>query len=253
MTKVTVLGCGPAGLLAAQGAYDAGADVKIVSTKVKSRIAGAQFIHAEIPGLGVEASEVHVYKRGTAEGYAKKVYGLDDRETSWYAFENNQVIPAWSMARVYEKLWRRWSSSIISEVVTFDVLDTLESGDYLISSIPAHELCLRDHIFEANEVGIKVGTCSSNRNTIFYNGDPKTPWHRTSFLFGSTSTEYPLGLERKPATKGPPIDLIKIQKPQWNDCDCRPRWMRVGRYGKWTRGVLAHEAYFEVRDALHRV
>jgi hypothetical protein len=254
MTQVTVLGCGPAGLLAAQGAADAGADVTIISNKVRSRIAGAQFIHEEIPGLNLKRSEVHMIKRGSAEGYARKVYGEPDKVTSWASFEHGEVLPCWSMTEVYNELWSRWEGRIVSELINRELLDRIAHREGpIISTIPAHALCYGDHIFEANEIAIDVGQdVMTSRNSIIYNGDPKQRWCRSSFLFGSFAVEFG-SINDKPAAKGPPLSAIRIQKPQWTDCDCRPGMMRVGRYGQWKRGVLAHSAYFDTRDALLRV
>lgn len=253
MIQVTVLGCGPAGLLAAQGAKDAGAQVTIVSNKVKSRISGAQFIHLEIPDLGVEESEVHIIKRGTAENYAKKVYDDPAHMTSWENYANGEIIPAWSMADVYDALWDIWETKIVGQTITDGTIKWIENGtsDMLISSIPAPTLCLHpdEHRFAANEVAITTGECAASRNSIIYNGDGRVPWFRSSFLFGACSMEFGTH-PRKRATKGPPLDARVVIKPQGNDCDCRQQWRRVGRYGKWQRGILAHGAYFEVNSVL---
>jgi threonine dehydrogenase-like Zn-dependent dehydrogenase len=49
--KVLVLGCGPAGLLAAERLEREGADVRIAAKKVKSIMPGAQYLHMSIGGV----------------------------------------------------------------------------------------------------------------------------------------------------------------------------------------------------------
>jgi hypothetical protein len=246
--KVTVLGCGPAGLVAAQGAADAGAEVAIVSNKVQSFIAGAQFIHAPIPGIKARPERVMIAKRGSEENYAKKVYGDPERRTSWGAYEHGDELAAWSMREVYGELWARWEDSIIGTVLTpVSISEIEESDELVISTIPAHALCQADgqHTFEGQEVAITVAPCKTTHSSIIYNGDMRQRWSRASYLFGDLSIEY--GLESfKHAAKAVPHNAKRIIKPQWTDCSCRSGIMRVGRYGRWQRGVFVHEVYEEV-------
>lgn len=256
MIKVAVLGCGPAGLLAAQGAAEAGADVTIFSKKVKSPIFGAQFIHREVPGLRIKPSDVHMLKRGTAEGYAKKVYGDPEHPTSWDSYEHGQILAAWPMIGVYDRLWRIWRDKIVNTEIDMLAMDRIEADDFdmLISSIPVPAICMVGaHTFETNTVQITKGRCASSRHSVIYNGEARFRWFRTSFLFGETGTEYSAHQTKAMAGKAVPQGAKEIKKPQQTNCDCRNQWRRVGRYGKWRRGVLAHDSYFEVRDALQRV
>lgn len=250
MSDVVVLGCGPAGLLAAEGARAAGAEVTIVSQKVKSVIAGAQFIHGPIPTIRLDPEPVTIQKRGTREGYAKKVYADPNHPVSWDNFGEKDVINAWPMKVVYERLWKRWSGKIVDKAVTPELLDWLERGhDILVSTIPGPILCEGEHQFVSQEIGVSVFECATNYNSVIYNGEAKVNWFRSSFLFGSHSIEY--GLHKNgPAVPNAPTAARRIHKPQWTDCDCRDQWRRVGRYGKWQRGVLAHEAFFEVAGVL---
>ncbi|HEY7420289.1 MAG TPA: hypothetical protein VH593_34240, partial [Ktedonobacteraceae bacterium] len=84
MIRAVVLGCGPAGLLAAHACSLNGADVRIFSLKRPSYISGAQYLHQAIPGLsGAPDGDIMITKVGTREGYAKKVYGNANKATSW--------------------------------------------------------------------------------------------------------------------------------------------------------------------------
>ena len=46
--------------------------------------------------------------------------------------------------------------------------------------------------------------------------------------------------DRKPPLEG----VAAVRKPLTTDCNCHPDWLHVGRYGRWTKGVLSHDAYF---------
>lgn len=238
--RVAVLGCGPAGLLAAHGATLAGAEVDIYSIKKPSFIAGAQFMHRAIPQTGVKGSQVQLFKRGTKEGYAKKVYGDPTYSSSWEAYAQD-TLPCWPMNQVYTRLWERYEDRIKDCKVDDDVLDNLEYDGYslLLSTIPAPTLCSKDHIFVGSTHRIAVyDRTGINQNYIIYNGLNTDEWHRSSVLHGTGFLEY------GPSAAAPNI-AKPVVKPQTNDCDCRSDWQRLGRYGKWQRGVLAHHAYEE--------
>lgn len=252
--KVVILGCGPAGLLAAHGAslaLDGQAEITIVSIKQKSVMAGAQFIHEEIPGIDVPGFAIQLLKLGTKEGYAQKVYGDPNHPCSWDNYDRG-LVPAWPMKAIYEELWDRYEDKIIDMKIDRDVLDSIEDGnaDYLISSIPAPTLCrLEHHSFESSAVKIVVWPESVAGAVITYNGDPNYQEYRMSFMFGQMAMEYPIHAElRSFWTLGKKV--VHVEKPQSNNCTCRDQWRRVGRYGRWQRGVLVHHAFQEVYDSL---
>jgi len=49
--RIFILGCGPAGLFAAQAAAEMGCSAVIISKLRRSEMYGAQYLHSEIPGL----------------------------------------------------------------------------------------------------------------------------------------------------------------------------------------------------------
>lgn len=246
--RVAVLGCGPAGLLAAYGATMAGAKVDIFSIKKKSPMPGAQFMHREIPGLGIKRDEVKIYKRGTREGYAKKVHGSPDHPSSWDLY-TNQTLECWSMSATYDELWYKFEDRILDVVIDPEVLDSIEESpaeyNRMISSIPAYTLCSEGHTFLSEEHRISVYSRTGiEQNYIIYNGILGDEWHRSSVLQGTGFLEYGPG-------RAAPDNAMRVLKPQSNDCDCRALWQRVGRYGQWKRGILAHTAYEEAYLAVH--
>lgn len=255
MTKVLVLGCGPAGLLSAQAAWEAGAKVKIASRRVKSIMPGAQYLHARVPGMKVEPDGYLEYiKIGTAEGYAQKVYGDPSHPVSWNSINAAEGVrhPAWRIGAFYDYLWGEWSAEIMDgEVDATNLASLCRLYDLVISTIPAIALCRNPtHNFHGQKVWILpelVSACPEN--TIIYSGHPAYSWYRTSMIFGHPSTEWsrmPSGLE--------PIhgkNFWSGLKPTGTDCDCSPgNLMRVGRFGKWDKNALVHHAHEEVSRAV---
>jgi hypothetical protein len=253
--RVVVLGCGPAGLLAAHAASMAGADVKIISIKRQSPINGAQYLHREIPGLthGPDGWITYI-KTGGRDGYARKVYGTSDLEVSWDHWDAASK-PAWSMQKIYTELWGMYEQGIQDyEVKPGDIreLESEYSADLLITSLPLHLICEHKHIFQSVEMYIKDGFSPGviiPLNTIIYNGHEGVPWHRASNLFGFKSMEYGAAGAEAGLMANPNWTFYGL-KPTEHNCDCHPHWMRVGRFGQWKRGVLVHHAFEEVERAM---
>lgn len=236
MRYVIVLGCGPAGLLAAHAVRLAGHTPVIYSTKTKSKIAGAQYLHAAIDRLTPRSPEAwaRFVKIGTAEGYARKVYGDPKRTTSWKRWEEDYY-PTWNLGAVYDKLWDMYSAFIKNIEVTTDLLDVMEGP--VISTIPAPVLCNGKHSFEKSETWIARGVLGLQPHTVVYNGDPEFGWHRASHLYGHEWVEY----------SKPILGAQKITKPQDTTCKCRKDIHRVGRYGLWKRDQLVSDAFEQAR------
>lgn len=257
MKRVVVLGCGPAGLLAAHAASLQGADVQIFSDKTPSIISGAQYLHEHIPGLtGKPDGHILFTKIGSPEGYARKVYGRSDVDTSWEKFGNAVSKPAWSMQKAYDLLWLMYDRAI-RHFHIHDAWDLMEleqiEADLFITSLPQSHLCSNnEHIFESvatNIVTVALPGISIPPNTVIYNGHDQMPWSRASNLFGHTSMEFPT----RPTNPEADNWLLTGIKPTMHNCDCNPQWKRVGRFGQWKRGVLVHHAFKEVTSALQQV
>lgn len=241
---VIILGCGPSGLLAAHAAYLRGVEPIILSRRIKSVIGGAQFLHDPIPGITALEPEGHIsfLKIGHPEGYAKKVYGRPDAETSWQSFPGGPRA-CWSMDRMYENLWGLYANSIIEYMVTPDqVGDLLGQYKTIISTIPAGSLCSHsEHQFKGQSVWIGNSAWRGcPENSIVYNGHPGDHWYRTSRIFGHEATE---------STTPFPHAQTGV-KPLSTDCDCLPEVHRVGRFGTWKKGVLVHHAFHQAQEVI---
>lgn len=253
--KVLVLGCGPAGLMAAQGATDAMMRfdeqilLSIISRKVKSKLYGAQYLHAPIPrATPVDPIRVRYRLQGTADEYRRKVYGqLWDGTVSPEDLEEDHY--AYDIRRTYDALWDRWAYAVSdAEVDPVGLMNIFsDEVDLVISSIPRQNLCHMGHAFgstriiaagDAPELGIRVPyKCAPS--TIVCNGEDNPAWYRMSNVFGHTTVEWPGSIEYVP------IQTAAVtSKPTKTDCNCFPDVFRVGRYGRWEKGVLSHTAYF---------
>ena len=259
--KVLVLGCGPAGLLAAHAAsYAEGATVIIASAKRKSELYGCQYLHGPIPGLSLSRTTVDYQLRGELADYETKVYGAPLGLTVSPAQFSGRY-PAWDIRQAYELLWSRYESRIMDIQLSPENIREMISyydADLVVSSVPLPVLCQhpQEHAFtgvtcwamgDAPELGQRVPVdvpddtvwCDSTRDTGFY---------RAARVFGHTTVEWP-GHRQRPPISG----IVKFTKPMTTTCTCflgigpdadqRPVVMRVGRFGRWQKGVLAHEAF----------
>lgn len=243
--RVAILGCGPSGLLAAEGVRQWGFNPTIISRPEPSRIGGAQYLHRAIPEVTPSQAEgvVIFQKVGTACGYSKKLY---DRKThtSWDEFD---VGPhrVWNMQSAYNLLWGRFSFNISPmNIRPENVLALTQIFDAVFSTIPLKVLCQKNHSFIDKAVYISEGASEieRNENKIIWNGLEATRWYRQSNIFGHAYTEWPYDPgDRK---------VVRIRKPIKTDCDCQPGLLKLGRYGEWRKGVLSHHAYEGVVETL---
>lgn len=246
--KIAVLGCGPAGLLAAHGAIQSGAEVSILSVKQPSRIGGAQFIHKAIPGVTKDAPDtlIDFVKKGSEHGYAKKVYNDSLARTSWGEYSEGPH-SAWNMRGVYGQLWGMYHSRIVDLKVTHvGIGQMLGDGYKVFSTIPRSALCVRpdlNHVFTKQDVWIQMPEAvhPPEDDKIIYSGRDEDPWYRYSQLFGVRSWEFAM----------PVPDAIGIAKPLRTNCSCwagNRNLFTFGRYGRWDKWQLAHSAYEQARQ-----
>lgn len=261
MPTVAVLGCGPAGLFAAQAVCLAGATPVIISQKKKSVIYGAQYLHEPIPGITdwqVPDGYIETILMGEEPNYAERIYGDPERPTSWRR-ASPEPKPAWSLQRAYDTAWRRFESGIVNMQLGYEEIETIAAQmDLVISTIPRWATCKVGHTFETRPILVKSELeytglpeyISKQRNVVIYNGTKFGYWYRTSLIFGEESTEAAADHRLQPR--------IAAEKQKWsagfkivgNDCDCLPNIVRAGRMGLWESGVLTHEAFSAATEAM---
>jgi hypothetical protein len=243
--------------MAVHAAAQAGHSVLVASKARKSELFGCQYLHAPIPGATTgEPVDVAYTLQGSASDYRDKVYGGTYRgEVSPEALGAEHK--AWDIRQTYDTLWDMYGSYV--QDVDFSVQGSVASAleelapDVVFGAIPAPLLCRSgDHAFHSEEI-YALGDAPARgqfveypvpENTILCDGTGDHGWYRASRVFGHSTMEWP-------GKKKPPVSGVStVTKPLATNCDCHPTVIRVGRYGKWTKGILSHEAYYEARSVL---
>lgn len=254
MSKVLVLGCGPAGLIAAHTAEMLGADVTIYSRKIPSPIYGAQWIQEPIPEVTTKNpdGEIQFVMLGTREGYAEKLYGDPMRDSGWTDHLAEPVKPGWDIRAAYQWLYHRFEPFIIEKELDAEEMRRIEwdSWDYIFNCVPLWNICenyREGHVFEKYKVLIQPShPAEQNINRIIYNGRKEDQWFRSSQVFGvDGGYEYPIDANVENATM--------VRKPLRTNCNCwMPRVIRIGRYGAWDMNGLVHDGFHVVKEAMEK-
>jgi hypothetical protein len=250
--KVAILGCGPAAMAACEAAGFLGHQVVMVSKRWEpSHLHGCQYLHAPIPGFeDVRKTRVTYNLIGTAEEYRRKVYG-----ETW----KGKVSPedfigehdAWDIRETYDRMWDDVVNHSGVQRAFGDIregnLDPIRAfqPDKIISTIPALYLCHKPHLFHSHDI-FATGYPNTEANIEDYincNGTAATAWYRVSHVFGHYTVEWPIKGFHLPGA-------VQVTKPLYTNCDCHPDVIRVGRYGEWNKGVLVHQVYAKVTEAL---
>lgn len=254
--RVLVLGAGPAGLMAAHAAALGGHDVIIASKKRKSHLYGAQYLHAPIPMMTAsEPVTVHYELWGTAQDYRRKVYGPHHRG-SVSPEDLADTHQAWDIRQTYDALWATYSGFIVNVDLTEEdhVLNELvdELEPYVtFSTVPAYLLCAAEHTFhsqrvwaigDAPDAGQWCPVRQAGPQHIICNGDREPGWYRNANVFDYTTVEY--------AMRPPLESAVEVAKPLETNCDCYPGIVRLGRYGRWQKGILSHTAFTMAQKCL---
>lgn len=251
--KIAILGCGPAGLVAAHAARRSGGEVTVFSMRRKSTLYGSQLLKQPIPGVpGIPQEVVHYCLIGRLGQYLQKIYGYQ-RSDEWTDVIDAYV-PSWDIRATYNWLWDQWRAQIIDLAVGAHTLSMVRNGfDIVISSIPGSWLCDQGHTFAASYIwaagdapdrGILIpDEMRVPSGQIVRDGMPDDPWTRISNTYGHVTVEWPDGPRPWPTA-------ARVPKPLWTDCSCWPTVARVGRYGKWHKDGLVHDVYDEVRNIM---
>jgi len=264
MRTVVVLGAGPAGLLAAHAASKQGYEVYVLTAPGpsgqprKSQLYGCQYLHAAIPGITEgDGTPVSYVLDGSPEDYRYKVYGGGwQGRVSPDEFGPEEPHLAWDLRAAYDALWQSWLPLIKPALLNASNVEQLfvDRSCIVLSTIPANVICRNpQHAFDTQMVWA-MGSAPGNAlpyvaspNTVWCNAHEAPRWYRAATVFGHSTLEWPQGV------KPPVAGVVRVEKPLKTDCDCRTssgRWHRLGRYGKWQKGVLVHTAYSDALEVL---
>lgn len=251
MKSVAILGCGPAGLLVAHAATLSGWDLRIYSRKRKSKLYGAQYLHAEIPNLDCGMPKTVTYTlRGTPEQYRRKVYGDDwDGTVSPEDLTENHF--AWDIRKAYDKLWDQYESEIRELEIYWSVDGALQSHlgervDLVISTIPRKIWAKPGDVFESQRIWAlgdddpDGGLASQNDFTVICDGTNICNWYRSAKIFGHSTLEWPWREDSKPM-----YDAVVVEKPLRHNSKAASDFIHLGRYGAWQKGILSSDAFFD--------
>jgi len=258
--RVAILGCGPAGMIAAHAARGLGHDVTIFSLNPRpSQMYGCQYLHSPIPNATdlTKVAWVDYMLSGPIDGYRRKVYG-DRAEVDLSPQTLSRHHPAWDIRTTYARLWERYAKWIEPVAVDAYNLPRVTAGfPVIVSTIPRPNLChqVGVHKFrsttifargEAPDQGIYLEDINCPRDMVICNGNENPSWYRASNVFGHKTAEW--------SYDSLMVGGIAVKKPIDNDCDCSPdHVIHVGRYGAWKKGILASDAYSSTYAALRGV
>jgi hypothetical protein len=243
----------------------AGIDFAIFTRGERSTLYGAQFLGSDVPKLILRSQELQVSLQGTESEYRTKVYGPTyDGPVSPGAYVGKQTV--YDIRQAYRDLWNHHERSINEmEFNANNFAGMIQSMkdvgfSFVFSSIPANSVCGNDkHEFKSTKIyaigdapdaGINCPVRVPDRSVV-YCGNGNASWYRAASVFGHCTTEWPslnsLGAPRRP----PPVfGAVPVFKPLSTNCNCHSDVVRIGRYGEWKKGVLAHHAFDKVTQKL---
>lgn len=250
MTNVCILGTGIAGLLAAKAAEETGAEVTLYDQNPgNSGRTGLHYLHDP---CGLDLSPINVYNiilydetKNTKPHmqYARKL--KIPKENS--LMDLQRKVEAYSMQEAYRAIWDRFQDRAEERVIEpRDLKKLIVENDWVISSIPLNCIVstvacmfLEYKAFRGQPKGLGIGSIDKSYNIVVYNTDENYDWYRYSRIEGVEWTE---GLTKGEFTVIKPIN-VNFKVPYKN-------LILTGRWGRWQRGVLAHESYYQVKKAL---
>lgn len=236
-------------MMIALACEQAGVRFEILAPGIKSEISGAQYLHKDIPDVSDQfpSSEVRYIRRGTPDGYREKIYGKEySGGTSWGSFPD--VVQAWPLIPIYEYLFRRYSSKIVARALDLESLLQISWDKLTFSTAPLPQICPYGD-YETESVWICNYGYDADVNEIIYDGTDEVDYYRTSNLFGHVSMEFPT---RKNPYLPANYKARLIKKPLSTDVTI-PGVILSGRYGRWEKGVLVDDSYFQAREEIGRV
>lgn len=257
MSKVAILGAGPTGLMAAWAVLRNGHEPVIYSRDIQPpSVNEDMFLYRSLPGVPDGAPfRLEIFQFGNRDGYARKVYGGTDVETSWEQLGPNPSVIAWWLKPTYEMLWEYFRGDLIPLDANYHAAKLLtHEHPLVISTLPAPAICGNPrHLF----VDIQTWLARykdpdwdqwRSPNQMIYNGDEESQWFRFTSLNGWRTWEYAVVPPASEVSDDTPI--FPGKKFLSNTCDCLPNVFRVGRYAQWRRGVLNHHAFEQATSIL---
>jgi hypothetical protein len=212
-------------------------------------------LHRPIPGINTEQPDGYVRQLvigGSILDYRLKTYGDVNIAINGDVLEPG--FHTWPVRLAYDRMWDLYEK-IIEDRFVFpgDVASLCKESDLVINTAPIKNLCLdtRKHLFLSFPVALKFEYSypSQPANTVIYNARGDIRWVRSSRIFQDEVTEY--RIEDCLASSSDPVepDLV-IHKPLSTTCNCHPKMLRTGRFGKWHNETWIDHAYYDTLSTL---
>lgn len=255
--RIGIIGCGPAGLLAAHAASLNGHEPFIFSKRTeKSHLYGSQYLHEAIPGIycGTPQKVTYALQGGDMAQYRTKVYGSKwDGDVSPGTLDSEHK--AWNIRTAYDSLWTLYRNRIsllnlcargAGNLRLMNQVGERAELDAVISSIPRTAWDENDSNFRSSSVwavgdapdrGQYCPVRPDGDNRVVCDASEETGWYRLSQVFGHVTCEWPDS--RKPPIPG----AAKVIKPLDHKSTAASEFHHVGRYGEWRKGVLSTDAF----------
>ena len=246
MTNVCILGTGIAGLLAAKAAEETGAEVTLYDQNPEAVEPGSITCTTRAGWTFPDQCLQHIAFDGTKNTTPCNTPKLKiPKENS--LMDLQRKVEAYSMQEAYRALWDRFQDRAEERVIEpRDLKKLIVENDWVISSIPLNCIVstvacmfLEYKAFRGQPKGLGIGSIDKSYNIVVYNTDENYDWYRYSRIEGVEWTE---GLTKGEFTVIKPIN-VNFKVPYKN-------LILTGRWGRWQRGVLAHESYYQVKKAL---
>lgn len=282
--KVVVIGSGMAGLLAAKACEDMLGQKPTIITNHHPKplswheLAGIHVLHHNC-GLELDdmlvtnmvilpmldngepqlLAELSDWERSMANAsYGSKVYGRRKATTSLMRMP--AVIEGYDYVQAFNMLLNRYHKCVtLRRAIDEDSLYTLASeNDFVVTTVPRHFVTPPwvKHPFSLVYVSDRppmgfIPTKQMGDNFAVYNTEACVEWSRTSRVI-RRGVQY-WNTEYNTAPKFPVPGLRQVNKVGAGEHYAYPQnVLGVGRFGTWTPGVLAHQAYWDVVEELRR-
>lgn len=257
----TILGYGPAAMFAAWGALYSGWKVRIIAESFAKPMAGATagvFVLHDSMELPLRSARMTIRTfGGSQEDYRQKVYGEGDLQVSmpnpglatgqliWDAEQAIDMADDIIRSALPEFHSYRFSGDY--EDVENDVRRAFGVDGPVISTLPlinfAPALC------QVTTTFVTTGEAPADECYMLYNAHPDMAWYRASAAFGRFTMEW----VENPRLVGPEARPVRKVVARLDDVEPGPAGFKlVGRYGRWEKGYLSHQAFEDAIEFLRK-
>jgi hypothetical protein len=206
---------------------------------------GFVYLHENMD-LPLTPRKIHVLEQGTAEDYARKVYGdkASATEVSFGKFSGWHVgfEPA-ELLNILNGIQHKMvvDANLGTRDEVFELIQR-EGFEKTVFTLPVNKFWEGNYPFTYGSVGSwKLNEGEVLNDFCVYNANPGIPWYRSGSMFGYAFREFPTDLNDH-------LRLVKVL-----DGDGPPEIHGVlftGRFGKWSKKALSHDTYHETMKFL---